>query len=168
MVRWGRRGRWGHDPLGRNPAAVAGIPPDRTVAHHVEVRNRNGGLEVVGYRSMHPDPGGYWHRIDRIGHLAARAESLRVGEDRMSLFSAVDHSLEERRRTATVEDTPGSRNPERALVAGNPGSSLGGIGCMGLFIKEEHHPVAEFLDGAAFHLLRYSLLHEVATLLFSA
>lgn len=149
MVRWGRRGRWGHDPLGRNPAAVAGIPPDRTVAHHVEVRNRNGGLEVVGYRyndcqlqgrhtevvgltSMHPDPGGYWHRIDRIGHLAARAESLRVGEDRMSLFSAVDHSLEERRRTATVEDTPGSRNPERALVAGNPGSSLGGIGCMGL------------------------------------
>ena len=31
-----------------------------------------------------------------------------------------------------------------------------------------HHPVAEFLDVAAFHLLRYSLLHEVETLLFSA
>lgn len=81
---------------------------------------------------MHPGLGGYWHRIDRIGPLAVHAESLRVGEDRMSLFSAVDHNLEELRRTEVVEDIPGSRNPGGVLVAGNPGSSLEGIGCMGL------------------------------------
>lgn len=49
MARWGRRERWGHDPLGRTPVA-AGIPPGRTVAGHMEVRNRSGGLEVVDYR----------------------------------------------------------------------------------------------------------------------
>lgn len=50
MVRWGRRERWGHDPLGRSPAAVAGIPPGRTAADRIEVRNRNEDLEGVGYR----------------------------------------------------------------------------------------------------------------------
>ena len=49
MVRSDRKERWGHDPLGRSPAA-AGIPPGRIVADHFEVRNHSGGLEVVGYR----------------------------------------------------------------------------------------------------------------------
>ncbi len=81
---------------------------------------------------MHLGPGGYWHRIDRIGHLAVRAESLRFGEGRRSLFSAVDHTLEELRRTEVEEDNPGDRSPGGDLAAGNPGSNLGGIGCMGL------------------------------------
>ena len=79
---------------------------------------------------MRPGLGGYWRRIGRIGHLAVRAESLRVEEDRMSLFAAVDHNL---RRTEVVEeDTLGGHNPGEVLVAGNPGSSLEGIGCMDL------------------------------------
>lgn len=82
---------------------------------------------------MHPGPGGYWHRTDHIGHLAVRAESLRLREARMSLFSAVDHNLEELRRTEVVEvDSPDGHSPGGVLVTGNPGSSLGGIGCMGL------------------------------------
>ena len=48
----------------------------------------------------------------------------------MNLFAAVDHNL---RRTEVVEeDIPGGRNPGEVLVAGNPGSSLEGIGCMDL------------------------------------
>lgn len=81
---------------------------------------------------MHPGPGGYWHRIDRIGHLAVRAESLLVGEDRTSLFSAVGHILEGLHRIEVEEDIPGGRSPAGSLVAGNPGSNLEGIGCMGL------------------------------------
>lgn len=79
---------------------------------------------------MHLGPGGYWHHIDRIGRLAVRAESLRVGEGRKSLFSVVDHNLEELRHTEVEEDTLG--DSRGSLVAGNPASSLGGIGCMGL------------------------------------
>ena len=82
---------------------------------------------------MHPDLGGYWHRIGRIGRLAARAESLLAGEDRMSWLSQVDHSLEKVRRIEAVEvDILGSRN----LVEGPVGDSLGrnseDIDCMGL------------------------------------
>lgn len=87
---------------------------------------------MVRITSMHPGPGDYWHRIDRIGHLAVRAESLLVGEDRKNLFSAVVHNLEELHRTEAEEDIPGDRNPAGVLVAGNPGSNLEGIGCMGL------------------------------------
>ena len=87
---------------------------------------------MVRLTSMHPDPVGYWHHIDRIGHLAVRAESLPVGEDQKSLFSAVVHNLEELHRTEVEEDIPGYRNPAGVLVAGNLGSNLGGIGCMGL------------------------------------
>lgn len=48
----------------------------------------------------------------------------------MNWFSAVDHNL---RHTEVVEeDIPRGRNPEGVLVAGNPGSSLEGIGCMDL------------------------------------
>ena len=43
-MRWGRRERWGRDPLARSPAAVVGIPG------HIEERNRSEDLEVVGYR----------------------------------------------------------------------------------------------------------------------
>lgn len=50
MVRWGRKERWGHDPLGRSPVAVAGDPLGRTVAGRIEVRNRSGDLEAVGFR----------------------------------------------------------------------------------------------------------------------
>lgn len=51
----------------------------------------------------------------------------------MSLFSAVDHNLEELRRTEVVEvDIPDGHSPGGVLVTGNPGSSLGGIGYMGL------------------------------------
>ena len=87
---------------------------------------------MVKLTSMHLGPGGYWHRIDRIGHLAVRAESLPVGEDRKSSFSAAVHNLEELHRIEVEEDIPGDRNPAGVLVAGNPGSNLGGIGCMGL------------------------------------
>lgn len=86
---------------------------------------------MVRFTSMHPGPGGYWHRIGRIGHLAVRAESLPVGEDRKSLFSAVVHNLEGLRRTEVEEDIPGDRSPAGVLVAGNPGSNLEGIGCTG-------------------------------------
>lgn len=133
MVRWGRKERWGHDPLGRSPVAVAGDPLGRTVAGRIEVRNRSGDLEAVGFRSKRLDPGGYWHRIDRIGHLAVRAGILLVEEGRMSSLSEVGHSLEVRRRTEVVEvDIPGGRNPAGVPVAGNPGRNWGGIGCMGL------------------------------------
>ena len=87
---------------------------------------------MVKLTSMHLGPGGYWHRIDRIGHLAVRAESLPVGEDRKSSFSAVVHNLEELHHIEVEEDIPGDRNPAGVLVAGNPGSNLGDIGCMGL------------------------------------
>lgn len=84
---------------------------------------------------MHPDPEGYWHRIDHIGHLAVRAESLPVEEDRKSSFSEGVHNPEGLRRTEVEEDIPGGRNPAGALVAGSPGSSLEGIGCMGLTFR---------------------------------
>ena len=87
---------------------------------------------MVRHTSMHPDPEGCWHRIDHIGHLAVRAESRLVGEDRKSLFSEVVHNLEGLRRTGVEEDIPGGRSPAGVLVAGNPGSSLGGIDCTGL------------------------------------
>lgn len=87
--------------------------------------------EMERLTSMHPDPGGCWHRIDRIGHLAVHAENLHVEGDQMSLFSLVGHSLEELGRTE-VESILGGRNPGVVLVAGNPpGSSLEDIGCMG-------------------------------------
>ena len=87
---------------------------------------------MVRLASMHLGPGGYWHHIDRTGRLAVRAESLRVGEGQKSSFSVVDHNLEELRRTEVEEDILGGRNPGGFLVAGSLGSSLGGIGCMGL------------------------------------
>lgn len=88
---------------------------------------------MTGLTSKRPGPGGCWHRIDRIGHLAVRAEILRVGEGRMNLLSEGGHSLEVLRRIEVVkEDIPGSRDPGGVLEEGNPGSSLGGIGYMGL------------------------------------
>ena len=84
---------------------------------------------MVNLTSKHPDPGDCWHRIDRIGHLAVRAGTLRVGEDRTSLLSEVGHSLEVLRHTEVVEEdirNPGGVVPE----AGNLGSSREGIDCM--------------------------------------
>ena len=51
----------------------------------------------------------------------------------MNLLSEGGHSLEVLRRIEVVkEDIPGSRDPGGVLEEGNPGSSLGGIGYMGL------------------------------------
>lgn len=88
--------------------------------------------KTVGLTSKRPGPEGCWHRIDRIGHLAVRAGTLRVGEVRMSLLFEVGHSLEVLRRTAVEADIPGGRNPVGDPVEGNPGRNLEGIGCMGL------------------------------------
>ena len=44
MARWGRKEYWDHDPLGRSPVAVAGIP-----LGHIEVWSRNEDLEVAGF-----------------------------------------------------------------------------------------------------------------------
>ena len=82
---------------------------------------------------MHPDLGGYWHRTGRIDHLAARAESLPVGEDRRNSPSLVAHNLGEVRRTVVAEvDTLGGRSLEEGPVGDNLGRNLEGIGCMGL------------------------------------
>ena len=141
--------RWDHDPPARSPA-VAGIPLGRTVAGHIDVRNRSVDPEVVGSRwkdcqvkeqdremmrltSMHPDPVGYLRHTDRTGHLAARAGSLLVGEDQRSWLSVGDRSLEELRHTEVVGvDILGSHDPVEGPGVDSPGRSWGDIGCRGL------------------------------------
>ena len=82
---------------------------------------------------MHPDLGGYWRRTGRIDHLAARAESLPVEEDRTSSPSLEDHNLGEVRRTVVAEvDILDDRSLEEGPVGDNLGRNSEGIGCMGL------------------------------------
>ena len=90
-------------------------------------------MDAVRLTSMHLDLGGYWHRTGRTGHLAARAESLLVGEDRTSSLFRVDHNLEEVRRTVAVEvDTLDGRSLVEGPVGDNLGRSWEDTGCMGL------------------------------------
>ena len=89
--------------------------------------------KVVRLTSMHPDPGGYLRRIDRTGHLAARAGSLLVGEDQRSWLYVGGHSLEELHHTEAVAvDILGSRNPAESLGVDSPERNLGDICCRGL------------------------------------
>ena len=82
---------------------------------------------------MHPDLGGYWHRTGRIDHLAGRAESLPVEEDRTNSPSPVDHNLGEVRRTVVAEvDILGGRSLEEGPVGDDLGRNWEGIGCKGL------------------------------------
>ena len=81
---------------------------------------------------MHPDLGDYWRRTGRIDHLVARAESLPVGEDRMSCFSLVDHSLGIRRIVVVEADILDGHSLEEGPVGDNLGRSWEDIDCTGL------------------------------------
>ena len=85
---------------------------------------------MINLTSRRPGLEGYWHHIDRTGHLAVRVGIHLVEEGQTNLFSGVGHSLEVLRRTVVEGDTPGSRNPAEDPEEGNLGRNLGGIGCM--------------------------------------
>ena len=90
-------------------------------------------MDEARLTSMHPDLGGYWHRTGRIDHLAARAESLPVEEDRRSSLSLVDHNLGKVRRTVVAEvDILDGRSLEEGPVGDNLGRNSEGIDCMDL------------------------------------
>lgn len=73
-----------------------------------------------------------WHRIVRTGLLAGHAGNLLAEVGHMSLFDAVDRSLEVLRHTEVlVADSPADRILEEGLAVGTLERNLVDIGCMG-------------------------------------
>ena len=90
-------------------------------------------MDEARLTSMHPDLGGCWHRTGRTDHLAARAESLPVEEDRRNWLSLVGHNLGKVRRTVVAEvDILDGRSLEEGPVGDNLGRNSEDIDCMGL------------------------------------